>query len=203
MTNILFVSASPRNTESVSRAYEHHARSALARKFPDATITNVDLATEKLSFIDETWFTWNYAPDQRHTLTPAQHAQATRDSQLADQLLAADYVIISSPVYNFNVPAVLKAWIDHVVISGKTFKTEAGKPVGLTTNVKDLIVISASGGPLDVYADRGVDAFRTGLRGFVWYTGIQKMTHFGFIGRNDQHNITEQTKLLAHINTLA
>jgi FMN-dependent NADH-azoreductase len=199
MTNILIISTSPRGSQSLSRTHEATARGSLLTTFPDASISHLDLATEKMTFVDETWFTWNYNPD-KSGLTAKQHAQATKNSLLADQLLAADYVVISTPVYNFNVPAALKAWIDHVVISGKTF--DGRTYTGLATNIKELILITASNGDLDEYKRKGTDGLRPGIQGFANLIGVQKLTWFGFLSRQDEANAITDTKLKEHITML-
>lgn len=66
--------------------------------------------------------------------------------ELAAELLETDHLVISTPVYNYNVPAALKAWVDHVVRKGLTLGVD-GK--GLVTGKKATVLL-ASGG---VYTD--------------------------------------------------
>ncbi len=63
-------------------------------------------------------------------------------NQLVAELLAADHVVIATPVYNYNVPAVLKAWIDHIVRKGLTLGFDGQ---GLVKG-KNATVLIASGG---------------------------------------------------------
>jgi FMN-dependent NADH-azoreductase len=73
-----------------------------------------------------------------------------------DEFLAADIVVIGAPMYNFTVPSQLKAWIDRILIAGRTFRyTEAG-PLGLAGGERVIIASSrgglyASGMPFEAY----------------------------------------------------
>lgn len=74
-------------------------------------------------------------------------AQAVRDAGDAalEEFLAADTVVIGAPMYNFTVPSQLKAWIDRIVVPGKTFRYGAGGAEGLAGG-KRVIVALARGG---------------------------------------------------------
>jgi FMN-dependent NADH-azoreductase len=72
-------------------------------------------------------------------------AVRAQSDQLLEEFIAADIVVIGAPMYNFSVPSTLKAWLDRVVVPGKTFKHgEDGLPQGLAQN-KRVIVAIASG----------------------------------------------------------
>jgi FMN-dependent NADH-azoreductase len=113
----------------------------------------------------------------------------------SDQLLAADYVVIATPMYNFSVPAVLKSWIDHIVVSQKTFKYVEGKQFGLTTNVKKVILITSSTMPLDMYAGWGMDHLRPFIKTVMSYIGINEIENLNFVDKNEDHNQSEYQKL--------
>ena len=73
---------------------------------------------------------------------------AFADSALVDEFLAADTVVIGAPMYNFTLPTQLKAWLDRILVAGKTFRyTETG-PEGLAGG-KRVIVALARGGKYD------------------------------------------------------
>lgn len=67
---------------------------------------------------------------------------------LVDELLDADTLIIGTPMYNFSVPAVLKAWIDMICRVGRTFKYTEQGPVGLSTIDTAYIVVATGGSPI-------------------------------------------------------
>jgi FMN-dependent NADH-azoreductase len=62
-----------------------------------------------------------------------------------EEFLAADTVVIGAPMYNFTIPSQLKAWIDRIVVAGKTFKYGDKGPEGLAGNKRAIIAISRGG----------------------------------------------------------
>jgi len=93
------------------------------------------------------------------------------------ELIEADEVILGTPMYNFAIPAALKAWVDHVVRAGKTFRYSAvGKPEGLLADGnKRVLAIVASGGN---YIEG------SGLSALDYEVPYLRFI-FGFIGIND------------------
>jgi len=75
---------------------------------------------------------------------------------VVDELVSADHVVLAFPLYNYSVPAVVKAWIDNVIVSGKTFTMDAGKFKGLMTG-KNALVLSTAGGA--GYGENGMDDY--------------------------------------------
>ena len=66
-----------------------------------------------------------------------------------EELFAADIIVIGAPMYNFSIPSQLKAWIDRVVIAGKTFRYGANGAEGLLSKDKKVFIASSRG---NVYA---------------------------------------------------
>ena len=66
--------------------------------------------------------------------------------ELVDELLAADTIVISTPIYNFGPPAAAKAWFDLVARAGRTFKYEPTGPIGLISGGKKVYLVVTSGG---------------------------------------------------------
>jgi len=95
-----------------------------------------------------------------------------QDPELLDEFLAADTVVIGAPMYNFTVPSQLKAWIDRILVAGKTFRYTANGPEGLATG-KRVIIALARGG---IYSEGPAAAFEhveTYLRGVFNFIGIE------------------------------
>jgi len=95
-----------------------------------------------------------------------------QDPELLDEFLAADTVVIGAPMYNFTVPSQLKAWIDRILVAGKTFRYTASGPEGLATG-KRVIIALARGG---IYSEGPAAAFEhveTYLRGVFNFIGIE------------------------------
>lgn len=161
-SHILRIDASARRTGSVSRDL---ADKIIAHLGADA-VTHRDLA-EGLPLLSEDWVNANFAPaDQR---SPAQAETLALSDTLIAELKAADTLVIGVPIYNFGVPAALKAWVDLVARAGVTFRyTETG-PKGLLESKRAIIAV-ASGG---VEAGSAVD-FATGyMRQVLSFLGIQ------------------------------
>ena len=113
---------------------------------PDGRVVARDLAKTPLTFVDVDWIAGAFSPPEYHT---ENHKKALAlSNELVSELLEAEEIILATPMYNFAVPAALKAWIDHVVRAGKTFRyTAAGTPEGLlAAQNKKVLVIIASGG---------------------------------------------------------
>lgn len=64
---------------------------------------------------------------------------------MLDEFLAADVVVIGAPMYNFTIPSQLKAWIDRILVVGKTFKYGAAGPEGLAGGKRVIVAISRGG----------------------------------------------------------
>ncbi|WOH69229.1 FMN-dependent NADH-azoreductase [Bradyrhizobium sp. BWA-3-5] len=62
-----------------------------------------------------------------------------------DEFLAADIIVIGAPMYNFTIPSQLKAWIDRILVAGKTFKYGAEGVVGLAGGKRVIVAISRGG----------------------------------------------------------
>jgi FMN-dependent NADH-azoreductase len=97
---------------------------------------------------------------------------AFADTSVLDEFLAADTVVIGAPMYNFTLPTQLKAWIDRIVIAGRTFRyTETG-PEGLARG-KRVIVALARGGMYDQGSPAAaLEHLETYLRGVFNFIGI-------------------------------
>ncbi len=72
----------------------------------------------------------------------AEQAALALSNLLTDELLAADVLVLAAPMYNFAIPSTLKAWLDHVLRAGVTFKyTETG-PQGLLSGKRAFVLLS-------------------------------------------------------------
>jgi FMN-dependent NADH-azoreductase len=78
---------------------------------------------------------------------PAVLADIAATSSYIDDLFAADIIVIGAPMYNFGISSYLKAWVDRILVAGKTFKySETGTPVGLLPPGKQFFIASSRGG---------------------------------------------------------
>ena len=140
MTHILRVDSSMRTEGSVSR----NLADKLIERLSDSNtqITERDLANG-IELINENWIGSNFTdPSDR---SDEQKTSLATSDELVNELRAADTVVITAPVYNFHVPAALKAWIDMVARARETFRYTEEGPVGLLTGKKVYVVMTSGG----------------------------------------------------------
>jgi len=95
---------------------------------------------------------------------------------LVDELLRADELVLVAPVYNFGIPAAMKAWIDQVVRAGRTFRFTAEGPVGLAASISRAWIVSASG---STEMGSAFDYNTTYLRTVLEFIGISDVRAIG------------------------
>lgn len=140
MSRLLLVQASPRGPASISRRMTRRFVAEWRSAHADGEIIERDLIATPPPFVSAAWLQAYFTPPPQHT--PAMADQLSLSDQLVAELLAADHLVIATPVYNYNVPAVLKAWIDHIVRKGLTLGVDGR---GLVAG-KRATVLLASGG---------------------------------------------------------
>ena len=164
--HVLRIDSSAALQGSVTRQLTDRVVEALA----PARQVQRDLALDPLPQITEAWAAARLVPaDSR--------SAAQRDLlQLSDRLIAelkeADTLVIGVPVYNFGVPAALKAWIDLVARPGETFRYSENGPEGLLTGKRAIVAVASGGTPVGSEMD-----FATGhLRHVLGFVGIEDVT---------------------------
>ncbi len=143
MPRLLVIESSATPATSFSRKLTARAVELAQARIPGLTVATRDLAAEPLPHLDEATTTAMRTPaDQR---TPEQTRLLTLSDRLVDELAAADHLIVGAPMYNFGIPSTLKAWIDHVLRSGRTFRYTPSGPEGLLTGRSALVILSRGG----------------------------------------------------------
>jgi len=98
---------------------------------------------------------------------------AFADSSVLDEFLAADTIVIGAPMYNFTLPSQLKAWLDRILVAGKTFRYTANGPEGLAGG-RRVIVALARGGYYDAGSPAAaLEHLESYLRGVFNFIGIE------------------------------
>ncbi|TCP40423.1 FMN-dependent NADH-azoreductase [Rhodovulum marinum] len=167
---ILRIDSSARIDGSVSRELTDRIVARLADA--ETCIVTRDLSGG-LPLLNAAWIGANFTPETDRT--EAQHAELALSDELIAELRDADTVVIGLPVYNFGLPAALKAWVDLVARAGVTFRyTEAG-PKGLLGG-KRVIVALASGG---TGMGSEIDFATPYLRHVLGFLGITDVTFVG------------------------
>ncbi|WP_300424804.1 FMN-dependent NADH-azoreductase [uncultured Thalassolituus sp.] len=175
MTHILRVDASMRNEGSVSRVLADKLVARLATA--DSTITERDLA-KGIDLINEAWIGANFTdPADR---TDAQKAALAKSDALVQELREADTLVITAPVYNFHVPAALKAWIDMIARARETFRYTENGPEGLLTGKKAYIVVTSGGTVLGSEYDF-ISGYLRHVLGFIGITDVSFIDSSGLM----------------------
>jgi len=95
------------------------------------------------------------------------------DSSVLDEFFAADTIVIGAPMYNFTLPTQLKAWIDRIVIAGKTFQYGANGPEGLAKGKRVIVALARGGFYNEGSPAAALEHLETYLRGVFNFIGIE------------------------------
>ena len=167
---VLRVLANPKPMDkSASLQIEQAFTEALKQRHPEAQVETIDVYKDEIPLLDAKLLPAFFGAPPADAETERKRA---RQKSILDQFLAADVIVIATPMWNFNAPPMLKAWIDTVLVAGKTFKYAATGPVGLATGKKAVLCI-ASGG-----------VYEGALAAYDTLTPMLK-TQLGFIGVTD------------------
>ncbi len=140
--HILRVDSSARVEGSITRQLGDQLMAGLQQRYPDLTVTRRDVALG-VPFVNAAWVNANFTdPDARSE----SHQQTLAGSDtLVAEAMAADVWIIAAPIYNFGVPASLKAWVDQIARARLTFHYTEQGPQGLLGG-KKVYILTATGG---------------------------------------------------------
>jgi FMN-dependent NADH-azoreductase len=118
MAALLVIDVSPRLERSVSRHLTARFVERWREAHPGGRIIRRDLMKTRLPFIDQSWIGGAFTPAEHQSAAMKEAIQVS--DALVAELLAADHIVIGTPMFNFSIPAVLKAYIDHIVRVGVT-----------------------------------------------------------------------------------
>lgn len=179
---LLRIDASVRGERSLSRRLADVFMAEWARRRPADRIIGRDIGRSPPPFIDEAWIAAAFAdPDAR---TPAQNAALAVSDELIAELEAADVLVVATPMYNYGLPAGLKAWVDQVVRIGRTFSFDLERgdlPLEPILAGKTMVLLTASGefGFAAGGARAGMNHLDTHLRTLARYFGVDAIHHVG------------------------
>jgi len=130
---VLHIDSSIQGSASATRELTREIVAQLKAARPDAPVTYRDLVEEEL-------------PHFSHAaLSRSDELEARRNTTVLEEFLGADVLVIGVPLYNFSVPSQLKAWLDRILIAGRTFRYTEHGPEGLAGG-KQVILAVARGG---------------------------------------------------------
>jgi FMN-dependent NADH-azoreductase len=147
MTTVLHINTSGTVDGSVSRA----ATAKLLLGLTPTRVITRDLAATPLPQVDAAWITTRLIPEELQT-HENKDVLALSDT-LITEIKAADVVLIGMPMYNFGMPAALKAWIDLIARPKVTFAYTDGGPVGLLDGKRAVVAVASGGVPIGAPID--------------------------------------------------
>jgi FMN-dependent NADH-azoreductase len=177
---ILHVSCSPRGQVSESYRLSQKIIGFLRKCEPTATLVDRTIGGGAISHIDESYATALGAP-QPSSAERCPAGSMSRSEELIQELESSDVVVIGTPMHNFTVPSVLKAWIDHIVRVRRTFNATRQGYVG-TLRDRPVFVAVSSGGRYSGERARQPDFLTPYLKAILGTIGLHDLTFFSIEG---------------------
>ncbi|MEK4434086.1 NAD(P)H-dependent oxidoreductase [Paenibacillus sp. FSL K6-2862] len=172
MSTLLYITAHPLDPQSsYSLAVGNEFIEAYRKANPTDEVVYLDLYQENIPQIDaDVLRGWGKirSGSSFDQLTDAEKSKVARHEEIIDQFVAADKYVYVSPMWNFSIPPVLKAYTDATSVAGKTFRYTTNGPAGLLSGKKALH-IQASG---SVYSEGPLAPVEMG------YSYLKKILHF-------------------------
>jgi len=181
MSKLLFVSSSILGENSKSRALGLDFIETWKRRHPGTAVVERDLVAETLPHVTGAVLGAALTPAEKRS--PEQAETAALADRLIEEIEAADVILLAVPMYNFSVPSTFKAWIDHIVRAGRTFRYGAEGPVGLLQD-KKVFVVASRGGVYSSGAGKSMDFHEPYLRGVLGFIGLKDVTFIYAEGLN-------------------
>lgn len=173
MKKILNIVSSARGNASNSIRLQQEIIDRLQARYPENEVKVRDLVSKKYPHLEESHLNAFFAPEESDS---SEYRLAVSHSEEAiRELEEADIIVIGVPVYNFNIPSALKAWIDHIVRARKTFSYVDGRPQG-TIKGKKVYLAIASGGVFSDGPYKPFDFVEPYLRHILGFIGMTDIT---------------------------
>jgi len=189
MKTLLYVAASSRQVGSHSRDLAHFFIDKFVKSKKTLQILNRDLVSSTVEHITDGTIVGFYTPENQRSI------QNNQDLALSDTLIqelkVADILLISTPMYNFSIPSVLKAWIDQITRIGETFNENFE---GLIEN-KQAYVITACGASMEKM--QNMDYMTPYLNFILSFIGFKKIKFFHLEGTTTDEGLFKQSQLNA------
>lgn len=175
MGRILHVISSPRGSESNSIKLGSAIVDKIREQHPSASVVIKDLISHPFPHLEEAHLNAFFTPIEKHT---PENSQAIKFSdQAIAELMAADFIVIDAPMYNFSISSTLKAWIDHIARAGITFKYTDHGPEGLIKG-KKVYLAATSGGVYSSGPYQPYDFVIPYLKHVLGFLGLTDVTVF-------------------------
>jgi FMN-dependent NADH-azoreductase len=169
---LLHIDSSVLGPHSVSRQVSAAIVDRLRQATPGLDIVYRDLTSTPLAHLSGPHLAAAQGAVPEAALLP----DIAASQAVLEEFLAADIVVLGAPMYNFTIPSQLKAWIDRIVVAGKTFKYNAQGVQGLAGNKRVIIAVSRGGfyGPdTPMAAFEHLESYLRGVFGFIGVKNLE------------------------------
>ncbi|GGA64154.1 FMN-dependent NADH-azoreductase [Neiella marina] len=170
MNNVLRIDSSVFAEAGVSSQLANQMQQKLLSTYPAINVVERSFAAAPIRHVDGAHITALMTPEADRN--EQQHEAVAYSDQLIAEVRDADAIILTAPMYNFQVPSMLKAWFDHLARAGDTFKYTENGPVGLLTD-KPVYVITTRGG---VHRDQPTDTIESFVKTMLSFIGLNQVT---------------------------
>lgn len=191
MKTILHIDTSARRTDnevqnynSISKRLSAHFMDKWLTSNTDDRVIYRDIGLNPPPYIDQNWIAAVFTPEENQT--DEQKSLLTLSDTLIEELAQADIIVISAPMYNYGMPAVLKSWFDHIVRIGKTFTFDLARgdfPIEPFMSGKKLVLITSSG-------EFGFEV--GGIREHMNHLGPHVKTASGYLGVKEFYEVKSE-----------
>ena len=183
--NILHVCANPKPTEeSISKQIASAFIGKLIELKPDVELVNVDLYDEKPPFYSYDLYkrAWYPVFDEGYEPSKVEEMSLNYAKGQIEKFKEADVLVLTMPMWNYSVPAIMKAWIDQILLPGYTFSLSKENGVQGLHNIKRIVMLVSSGGVYKEEDDR--DALTRQIRHGFEFIGINEIDVVWAEGQN-------------------
>jgi len=170
MSKLLRISSSILGSHSVSSELSGELIEALQAGGPKLEVIERNFDAEPIPHFDGAWLGALMTPAEQRTAE--QQAKVDFSDRLIAEVQSADILVIALPMYNFTLPSMLKAWVDHVARAGVTFKYTDKGPVGLLQG-KKVYFVATTGGDHEQKPSDFLRPYLTLIMNFLGITDIE------------------------------
>ncbi len=170
MPSLLAIESSPRGDFSISRNLTAKFIDTWKSEHNGGSVVVRDLTKTDLPFVDLPWIAGAYTPEEQHS--PEMKEALRVSNELIPELFAADHIVIGTSIYNFSIPANLKAYIDHIARINVTFSPSYE---GLVKGKKATVILASGGvytpgSPTEAY--NAASSYLKQILGFIGITDV-------------------------------
>lgn len=178
---VLRIDSSGRVQNSVTRELGDVLIDQLRSQGYEMQVSTRDVA-QGMPFVNEAWINANFTD-------PAERSEEQREvlafsDALVQEVMAADVLVIGAPIYNFGIPAALKAWIDMIARARLTFRYGENGPVGLLTGKQAYVLVASGGTPVGSDIDFATGYLRHALA-FIGITDVKMIAAERLMAQGD------------------